>query len=428
MRTTEMIVLDNGQEAGAFLENGVYIETGPHKHAVQQTFFLYVYEPGGNRFEVDNAGARLRCSAPDWQPDCLERDGTEERLGVGAEDDRQLPYPRHAADRAVHRTAQQVNGSAEPLTGSVLLGVMTITAATLFLQIALTKFFSFRLWYHYAFMIISITMLGLSAASAVLALFERRLLKLPTARVLHLGALLFGASTLAALGVADRSRAISCSLLEEAGPYSSRWRGAGWRCSHPFSFPASSSHGRFNGIAPTSRPLYATDLAGAGLGCLLAVLGLSSLFTEQCIALAAALGFVAAVVFGPGFARSPRSWAPSAVGLVLCAGVGMLGPEAWGAKITLSQGTGRGPGEGRKNRRQRAGNEWARGRRRRRARPIRLGSLASLPGIVPAATGDPNRRRCADEHHALRSRSRPGNSPTTCRPRCRTSWRIRARC
>ena len=110
MRTTEMIVLDNGEEAGAwmtvtnktydiaftadhygargrfhhvtyavdsredvlraadiFLENGVHIETGPHKHAVQQTFFLYVYEPGGNRVEVDNAGARLML-APDWQP------------------------------------------------------------------------------------------------------------------------------------------------------------------------------------------------------------------------------------------------------------------------------------------------------------------------------------------------------------------------
>jgi catechol 2,3-dioxygenase len=110
MRTTEMIVLDNGQEAGAwvtttnktydlaftadhygargrfhhvtyavdsrdevlraadiFLENGVHIETGPHKHAIQQTFFLYVYEPGGNRVEVDNAGARLML-APDWQP------------------------------------------------------------------------------------------------------------------------------------------------------------------------------------------------------------------------------------------------------------------------------------------------------------------------------------------------------------------------
>jgi catechol 2,3-dioxygenase len=110
MRTTEVIQLDNGEEAGVwltttnksydlaftadhygargrfhhvtyavdsreevlraadiFLESGVYIETGPHKHAIQQTFFLYVYEPGGNRVEIDNAGARL-VLAPDWQP------------------------------------------------------------------------------------------------------------------------------------------------------------------------------------------------------------------------------------------------------------------------------------------------------------------------------------------------------------------------
>ena len=49
------------------LEYGVFMETGPHKHAIQQTFFLYVYEPGGNRFEIANAGARL-ILAPDWQP------------------------------------------------------------------------------------------------------------------------------------------------------------------------------------------------------------------------------------------------------------------------------------------------------------------------------------------------------------------------
>jgi catechol 2,3-dioxygenase len=53
--------------ADIFLENGVFIETGPHKHAVQQTFFLYVYEPGGNRVELANAGARL-ILAPDWTP------------------------------------------------------------------------------------------------------------------------------------------------------------------------------------------------------------------------------------------------------------------------------------------------------------------------------------------------------------------------
>jgi catechol 2,3-dioxygenase len=49
------------------LEQGVFIETGPHKHAIQQTFFLYVYEPGGNRIELCNAAARL-VLAPDWQP------------------------------------------------------------------------------------------------------------------------------------------------------------------------------------------------------------------------------------------------------------------------------------------------------------------------------------------------------------------------
>lgn len=54
------------QAADTFLEAGVFIETGPHKHAVQQTFFLYVYEPGGNRVEVAHAGARL-VLAPDWR-------------------------------------------------------------------------------------------------------------------------------------------------------------------------------------------------------------------------------------------------------------------------------------------------------------------------------------------------------------------------
>jgi len=53
--------------ADVMLEAGIHIETGPHKHAIQQTFFLYVYEPGGNRIELCNAGARL-VLAPDWRP------------------------------------------------------------------------------------------------------------------------------------------------------------------------------------------------------------------------------------------------------------------------------------------------------------------------------------------------------------------------
>jgi len=48
------------------LENGIFIETGPHKHAIQQTFFLYLYEPGGNRIEIANATARLILD-PDYE-------------------------------------------------------------------------------------------------------------------------------------------------------------------------------------------------------------------------------------------------------------------------------------------------------------------------------------------------------------------------
>ena len=54
------------QAADTFLEAGIAIENGPHKHAIQQTFFLYVYEPGGNRIELAHAGARL-VLAPDWK-------------------------------------------------------------------------------------------------------------------------------------------------------------------------------------------------------------------------------------------------------------------------------------------------------------------------------------------------------------------------
>ena len=52
--------------ADIFLQNGVHLETGPHKHAIQGTFFLYVWEPAGNRVELANSGARLILD-PDWQ-------------------------------------------------------------------------------------------------------------------------------------------------------------------------------------------------------------------------------------------------------------------------------------------------------------------------------------------------------------------------
>jgi catechol 2,3-dioxygenase len=82
--------------ADIFLENGVHIETGPHKHAIQGTFFLYVWEPAGNRVELANAGARL-ILAPDWEPVVWTEAERQEGPGLGPEDDRDVSHPRHAA-------------------------------------------------------------------------------------------------------------------------------------------------------------------------------------------------------------------------------------------------------------------------------------------------------------------------------------------
>jgi catechol 2,3-dioxygenase len=52
--------------ADIFLEHGIVMESGPHKHAIQQTFFLYTWEPGGNRIEICSGGFLIL--APDHVP------------------------------------------------------------------------------------------------------------------------------------------------------------------------------------------------------------------------------------------------------------------------------------------------------------------------------------------------------------------------
>jgi catechol 2,3-dioxygenase len=52
--------------ADILAENGVFIEAGPSKHNNSQGFYLYSWEPGGNRIEI-YSGSYL-VLAPDWQP------------------------------------------------------------------------------------------------------------------------------------------------------------------------------------------------------------------------------------------------------------------------------------------------------------------------------------------------------------------------
>jgi catechol 2,3-dioxygenase len=52
--------------ADLLAENGIFIEAGPSKHNNSQGFYLYSYEPGGNRIEVYSGSFLV--FAPDWEP------------------------------------------------------------------------------------------------------------------------------------------------------------------------------------------------------------------------------------------------------------------------------------------------------------------------------------------------------------------------
>ena len=74
--------IDNREDvlraADILIENGITIEAGPSKHNNSQGFYLYSYEPGGNRVEI-YSGSYL-VFAPDWQ--VVTWDETERGTGV----------------------------------------------------------------------------------------------------------------------------------------------------------------------------------------------------------------------------------------------------------------------------------------------------------------------------------------------------------
>ena len=51
--------------ADILAENGIFIEAGPSRHNNSQGFYLYSYEPGGNRVEVYSGSYLI--FAPDWE-------------------------------------------------------------------------------------------------------------------------------------------------------------------------------------------------------------------------------------------------------------------------------------------------------------------------------------------------------------------------
>ena len=55
--------------------------------------------------------------------------------------------------------------------GLIYLGILLLSAATLLFEITLTRVFSIAQWYHFAFMVVSLALLGFGASGSFLSLF-----------------------------------------------------------------------------------------------------------------------------------------------------------------------------------------------------------------------------------------------------------------
>src|ERR1700730_1617363 len=93
-----------------------------------------------------------------------------------------------------------------PISTRELLGVAVVSAALLLTELALTRIFSVVMYYHFAFLAISVALFGLSASGVFACVFRGRLDRYPTDGLLAGQSIVYAVSTIVALFVLVRLR------------------------------------------------------------------------------------------------------------------------------------------------------------------------------------------------------------------------------
>ena len=195
------------------------------------------------------------------------------------------------------------------------VGVFLVTLSTLMLEIGLTRIFSVTMWYHFAFVAISVALFGMTVGALVVHLRPRWFPDAGVSRQLWIFALLFGV----AIAV--------CFAIQLAIPFTPRATILGIASvvatcgviSVPFVFS-----GIVVCLALTRFPrrvnrLYAVDLVGAGLGCVLLVVLFSFLDGPSLVVLIGAFAAAGAIAFAIADGNARRV-ATAGVATVVLAG------------------------------------------------------------------------------------------------------------
>ena len=180
-----------------------------------------------------------------------------------------------------------------------LAGVAAVSAALLMTELALTRIFSVTMYYHFAFLAISIALFGLSASGVFVYVMRRRLSPIGTRELLTAGALAHAAVTIVALACLVRIRVglnySPSNLALMLAIYT--------LAALPFFAGGAVISIAFARLTDRINVVYAADLLGAAAGCLALIPLLNQLGAPGVVLTAAALSVGAASGFAPRATR-----------------------------------------------------------------------------------------------------------------------------
>ncbi|MEE8271905.1 MAG: SAM-dependent methyltransferase, partial [Alphaproteobacteria bacterium] len=175
-----------------------------------------------------------------------------------------------------------------------LAAVALLSAAAIGYEVLLARLFAITLWHHFAFMIISVALLGVGASGTFLA-FARGALERRFAGAFATAAVLFGVSAVAGFAAAQRVPFNPLEVIWDLRQQAYLLQ-IYLVLALPF-FAAATAIGltlaRFGGRIAA---VYRADLAGAGGGALAVVLALFALPPDDCLRLIGGLGLLAAAL------------------------------------------------------------------------------------------------------------------------------------
>ena len=177
--------------------------------------------------------------------------------------------------------------------GGTYVGLFLVTLSTLMLEIALTRIFSVTMWYHFAFVAISVALFGMTVGALIVHLLPRRFPHAEVGRQLWVFALLFGMAIAA------------CFAIQLAIPFTPRATVLGIASvvatcvviSVPFVLSGVVVCLVLTRFPSRVNRLYAVDLIGAGLGCVLLVVLFSFLDGPSLVVLIGALAAAGSIAF-----------------------------------------------------------------------------------------------------------------------------------